>query len=217
VTFEAWLARLRNDGYLLCPASTAVPVELRAVAPDGWGLHLRCRGVRVQLGLYRPGRSAWQVPLWDRDVLPEEALELWEHRPLPRAGAGVPEGTRIAFGGTLEAPDHLVVFDGARERNWRGHEAGLLRAADAAAIFADLLAAARPELALWRPNPHGGLSPAGAAVPTAPAVGVAVPAAPAVAAVTATPPLRDFFPGDLVPSARAAGTRDARTAARTSR
>ncbi|MDT3443723.1 hypothetical protein [Pseudofrankia sp. BMG5.37] len=197
MTFEAWLARLRNDGYLLCPASTAVPVELRAVRPDGWGLHLRCRGVRVQLGLYRPGRPAWQVPLWDRDVLPEDALELWEHRPLPLAEVDVPEGTRIAFSGAHEAPDHLVVFDGARERGWRGHEAGLLRPGAAAEIFAALLADAEPELVRWRPATPGRRTSTGA--------------------VVSVDPFPGDFPGDLVPLARAAGARDVRPTVATSR
>ncbi|WP_045876532.1 hypothetical protein [Pseudofrankia sp. DC12] len=198
MTFEAWLGRLRNDGYLLCPASTAVPVELRAVRPDGWGLHLRCRGVQVRLGLYRPGRSAWQVPLRDREVVPEEALELWEHRPLrhvaePGAGPGatLPTGTRIVFTGSQDLPDHQLVFDGSREHGWRGHEAGLLRAGAAAEIFTALLAAAEPELDRWRPSAPtlGGLRPVPASGSDAPArVSTGVPSArvaplrPAVAA-----------------------------------
>ena len=43
------------------------------------------------------------------------------------AGPALPAGTRIAFTGATETPDHLVVFDGAHERGWLGHEAGLLR------------------------------------------------------------------------------------------
>jgi hypothetical protein len=207
VTFEAWLARLRNDGYLLCPASTALPVELRAVRPDGWGLHLRCRGVRVQLGLYRPGRSAWQVPLWDRDVLPEDALELWEHRPLPSAAAAMPAGTRIAFTGGRESPDHSVVFDGAHERGWRGHEAGLLRSSAAAEIFAVLLAAAEPELARWHPVGAGGHPPARAAAASAVPAAAAVPAASAatVPATAAAVPVAVAVPAAVpVPAAVAA-------------
>ncbi|ONH25826.1 hypothetical protein [Pseudofrankia asymbiotica] len=192
MTFEAWLARLRNDGYLLCPASTAVPVELRAVRPDGWGLHLCCRGVRVQLGLYRPGRPAWQVPLWDRDVLPEDALELWEHRPLPPAGMDMREGTRIVFSGAHQTPDYLVVFDGGRERGWRSYEAGLLRPGDAAEIFAALLADVEPELAGWRLASPERRTPTGAVVSANP------------------------FPGNLVPSARTAAVRDARSTVATS-
>jgi len=186
VTFEAWLGRLRNDGYLLCPTNTAVPVELRAVRPDGWGLHLRCRGVRVSLGLYRPGRCAWQVPLRDRQVIPEEALELWEHRPLhqaaaPGSGAMLPPGTRIAFTGAHDTPDHELIFDGSRERGWQGHEAGLLGAGGAAEIFATLLAAAEPHLARWRPA-LAGAGPIATPRPAAPTAsralpGVAVPAA----------------------------------------
>jgi hypothetical protein len=194
VTFEAWLGRLRNDGYLLCPASTAVPVELRAVRPDGWGLHLRCRGVHVRLGLYRPGRPAWQVPLRDRHVIPEETLELWEHRPLRQAadpGVGLPAGTRIVFTGTEDLPDHQLVFDGSREHGWRGHEAGLLRAGAAAEIFVALLAAAEPELDRWRPSAAsaGGLQLSSAslsAVEAAPRRGSAVPSARVAASARPT-------------------------------
>jgi hypothetical protein len=171
VTFEAWLGRLRLDGYLICPASTALPVELRAVRPDGWGIHLRCRGVHVRLGLYRPGRAAWQVPLRDRYAIPEESLELWEHRPLRQAtadvtpaGTALPAGTRIAFTGDHETPDHQVVFDGSRERGWRGYEAGLLRAGGAAEIFTALLTSADAQLT-GQEHP---VSPAGAAGPASP-------------------------------------------------
>jgi len=182
VTFDAWLGRLRNDGYLLCPTSTAVPVELRAVRPDGWGLHLRCRGVRVSLGLYRPGRCAWQVPLRDRHVVPEETLELWEHRPLnqaaaPGSRATLPAGTRIAFTGAHDTPDHELIFDGSRERGWRGHEAGLLGAHGAAEIFATLLAAAEPHLAHWRPA----LAGTGAIASPVPAGTMAARALPVIA------------------------------------
>lgn len=196
MTFEAWLGRLRNDGYLLCPASTAVPVELRAVRPDGWGLHLRCRGVHVRLGLYRPGRSAWQVPLRDRDVIPEESLELWEHRPLRQATepatTALPAGTRIVFTGAWDAPDHQLVFDGSRERGWRGYEAGLLGAGAAADIFATLLAAAEPELDRWRtpaavlggrrPSPAVPFDAPGWATAAVPAARVDTPARPTVSA-----------------------------------
>ncbi len=41
-----------------------------------------------------------------------------------------------------EAPDHQVVFDGGRECGWRGHEAGLLRPAAAATLFAWMMAEA---------------------------------------------------------------------------
>jgi hypothetical protein len=140
VTFQAWLGRLRSDGHVVCPASSAVPVELRVVRPDGVGLHFRCRGVRVRLGWYRPGRAAWQTPIRDERWCPEESLELWEHRPVEPAGE-VPDYGRLVFPDGGE-PDRQVILDGAREWGWRSHEAGLLRAASAAVLFTRLLAVA---------------------------------------------------------------------------
>lgn len=161
MTFDAWLDQLRADGYLLCPSSTAVPVELRAVRPDGWGVHLRCRGVRVRLGLYRPGRAAWEVPMWDPTAAPEETLELWQHLPLALAGPVLATGTRIAFTGDHERPDHEAIYDGAREHGWRGYDAALLPPAAAARIFTQLLAAT--ESAIIRD--HQPAAAAGAAAP----------------------------------------------------
>ncbi|OHV43106.1 hypothetical protein BBK14_10775 [Parafrankia soli] len=139
--FESWLARLRDRGFVMCPASSAIPVDVRAVAADGTGLHFRCRGVRVRLAVYRPGRAAWQTPLRDENWAPEESLELWERRPL-RDGT-VPAKGRLVFvadgeDGAAE-PDAEIVLDGARSRGWRGHEAGLLRTAEAASLFENML------------------------------------------------------------------------------
>jgi len=139
VTFDTWIARLRARGFVLCPASSAVPVEVRGVTPRGVGVHFRCRGVRVRLRVYRPGRAAWQIPLRDDGWCPEESLELWVHRPV--VGAGVPERGRLVFPDEAP-PDDELVLDGSREWGWRSHEAGLLRAAEAAPLFDLMLAGA---------------------------------------------------------------------------
>jgi hypothetical protein len=131
------MARLRSEGYLVCPASSAVPVELRGVRPDGIGLHFRCRGVTVRLDWYRSGRAAWQTPVWDDRWSPEEALELWTHEPAEPTGA-IPDVARLVFPDGGE-PDRQVVLDGAREWGWRSHEAGLLPPARAAVLFTRLL------------------------------------------------------------------------------
>jgi hypothetical protein len=148
VTFQEWIDRLRAAGHALCPASSAVPIELRGVRPDGMGFHYRCRGVRVRLALYRPGRAAWQVPLWDDRWCPEESLSLWEQRPVE---AGTPvdaadlggmqsqTGAQLVFDDAAN-PDRFAVIDGAAEWGWDSHEAGLLGPAAAAVLF-DRLAA----------------------------------------------------------------------------
>nr|MDT0666388.1 hypothetical protein [Micromonospora sp. DSM 115978] len=119
--FSDWVEQLRASGHLVCPASSGIPVELWGVRPDGVGFHFRCRGVQVRLALYRPGRARWQVPVWDEVWCPEEALQLWEHRPvtggdrrqvlpLPQAASAA----RLVFVAP-EQPDDLVVYDGSVE------------------------------------------------------------------------------------------------------
>ncbi|MCK9893130.1 hypothetical protein [Frankia sp. AgB32] len=136
MSFKAWMTRLRADGHLVCPASSAVPVDVRSVRRDGVGLHFRCRGTAVRLAAYRPGRTAWQVCVRDEAWCPEEELQLWAHRPLESSPP--PTGARLAFPGAQ--PDQVIVIDGAKAYGWTSHEAGLLRPADAAALF-DRLAA----------------------------------------------------------------------------
>ncbi len=80
-TFDEWTAHLRAVGFRLCPASCGVPVELRGLRPDGFGFHLRCRGVRMTLSVFRPGRAMWQFPYWDPTWTPEEGLSLWVNHP----------------------------------------------------------------------------------------------------------------------------------------
>ncbi len=170
-TFEEWTASLRAAGFRLCPRSCAVPVELRGLRPDGFGFHLRCRGVRVKLSLFRPGRAMWQLPFWDPQWVPEEGLSLWANYPMdhpsftrrlfghsdhfgtkmdynihtgyPANNSHIPDNARMVFD-REEVPDHQVVFDGGLECGWRGHEAGLLRPAVAAKLFARLMVEADP-------------------------------------------------------------------------
>jgi hypothetical protein len=177
VTFQAWMARLRSEGYLVCPASSAVPVEFRVVRPDGVGLHFRCRGVRVRLGWYRPGRAVWQTPIRDERWCPEEALELWEHRPVDLAGE-VPDYGRIVFPDGGE-PDREVTLDGAREWGWRSHEAGLLRTATAAVLFTRLLAVAEGSAGVPAGGRDGGgLPEAGVPASSEGAASAEIPALP---------------------------------------
>ncbi|MCK9923481.1 hypothetical protein MXD61_16670 [Frankia sp. AgPm24] len=137
VSFKAWTNRLRAEGYLVCPASCAVPVDLRGVRRDGLGLHFRCRGTSIRLAVYRPGRAAWQLAIRDETWCPEEALQLWRHRPLD--GPPPSDDAVIAFPGEA-GPDREIVLDGARRWGWSGHEAGLLPPDDAADLFDHLIA-----------------------------------------------------------------------------
>jgi hypothetical protein len=175
VTFQEWIEKLHADGNLMCPGSSAVPVELAGVRPDGTGFHFRCRGVRVRLALYRRGRASWQLPVWDDRWSPEEGLSLWEHRPVETpsgvpAPAGVwgmaagPEGAVAGRPGGMGAgtarlvfddparPDRVAVVDGAAEWGWTSHEAGLLDATAAAVLF-DRLTAEVDGLAGRRTSP----------------------------------------------------------------
>lgn len=139
--FQGWVARLRAGGYRVCPASTAVPVEVWGLRPDGSGFHLRCRGVRVRLALYRPGRAAWQVPIASGAPRPEEEVSGWERHPVGR-WEDAPADARLVFDGG--PADAHAIFDGGHERGWTGHEAGLLRPAEAAVLFHHLLTALDP-------------------------------------------------------------------------
>ncbi|WP_063745376.1 hypothetical protein [Parafrankia sp. EUN1f] len=206
MTFESWLARLRDRGFVTCPGSSAVPIDLKAVTADGTGLHFRCRGVRVHLDVYRPGRAAWQTPLRDEAWSPEETLELWENRPVQ--DRTVPTGGRLVFvgpgpdsgpsrgggsgggepgsgrdgDGPEPRPDTRIVLDGARSRGWRGHEAGLLAAAEAAAIFESMLVLAGLVTATGHQPPAPRLVPAQGHTPRQPRPARAVqPAEPAMA------------------------------------
>jgi hypothetical protein len=138
VSFKAWMNRLRAEGYLVCPGSSAVPVDVRSVRRDGVGLHFRCRGTAVRLDAYRPGRTAWQVAVRDEAWCPEESLQLWVHRPLDVSPA--PAGALLAFPGD-DGPDQQIIVDGAKAWGWSRHEAGLLRPAAAADLFDRLLVA----------------------------------------------------------------------------
>lgn len=133
--FHEWVKKLSASGYVVCPGSSAVPVEVTGIRPDGVGFHFRCRGVQARLGVYRTGRARWQVPLWDDVWSPEEALQLWELRVIDGERChDLPEAARLVFTDPGE-PDDVVVFDGSVESDWRGYDAGLLSVDAAAKLF----------------------------------------------------------------------------------
>ncbi len=123
LTFSTWTAALRRRGFVVLPASHAVPVQLWLTTPDGCALHFLARGTRLTLRRYAATDLAALVLRSECDCE--------EHR---TAGAAV--RTVLATGA---APAAEAVFDGADRRGWRGYEAGLLGVAAAAEIFEELL------------------------------------------------------------------------------
>jgi hypothetical protein len=123
LTFSTWTAALRRRGFVVLPASHAVPVQLWLTTPDGCALHFLARGTRLTLRRYAATDLAALVLRSECDCE--------EHR---TAGAAV--RTVLATGA---APAAEAVFDGAGRRGWRGYEAGLLGVAAAAEIFEELL------------------------------------------------------------------------------
>ena len=123
LTFSTWTAALRRRGFVVLPASHAVPVQLWLTTPDGRALHFLARGTRLTLRRYAATDLAALVLRSECDCE--------EHR---TAGAAV--RTVLARGA---APAAEAVFDGMERRGWRGYEAGLLGVAAAAEIFEELL------------------------------------------------------------------------------
>jgi hypothetical protein len=123
LTFSTWTDALRRRGFVVVPASHAVPVQLWLTTPDGCALHFLARGTRLTLRRYAATDLAALVLRSECDCE--------EHR---TAGASV--RTVLTTGA---APAAEAVFDGADRRGWRGYEAGLLGVAAAADIFEELL------------------------------------------------------------------------------
>ena len=123
-TFSAWTAALRRRGFVVLPASHAVPVQLWLLTADGSALHLLARGTRLTLRRFAAHDLAALVLRSECDCE--------EHR---AAGAAV--RTVLAAGAT---PTAEAVFDGAARLGWRGYEAGLLDVATTAEVFEELLA-----------------------------------------------------------------------------
>jgi hypothetical protein len=133
----AWADELGRRGVRVLPPTTAVPVELYGLLPDGRALHFLCRGTSVSLRLYAAADVALAVGVREAVVteLPVTG-EVW----LPLAemvGApGLAAPGRAVFTG---APVASAGLDGRARFGWTGHEAGLLRGASALPLFVELL------------------------------------------------------------------------------
>lgn len=122
LTFSTWTAALRGRGFVVLPASHAVPVQLWLLTPDGCALHFLARGTRLSLRRYAASDLTALVLRSECDCE--------EHR---AAGAAV--RTVLASGAT---PAAETVYDGATHQGWRGYEAGLVDVPTAAEIFEGL-------------------------------------------------------------------------------
>lgn len=126
--FATWTRSLSDRGLDVVPPSHAVPVRLSMLPPEGGLLEFRCRGTRVTLERYAPADLLLVVPeAWC-------ACGCGRHLPAPMTPprVGVRPGAR---------PVATAGYDGATERGWSGHEAGLLRVEEAAALLDALLPA----------------------------------------------------------------------------
>jgi hypothetical protein len=147
MTLTDWTADLTARGITVLPPTTAVPVELYAVLPDGRGLHFRCRGTQAVLSVFAAESVRIAVPV--HEATPTELpllTEVW----LPLTGltgAQVSEHqpVRVILSGR---PSAATAVDGRERFGWSGYEAGLLRVRDAQPLFEELLARLIPELAL---------------------------------------------------------------------
>jgi hypothetical protein len=132
-----WALALDLRGLTPLPPTTAVPVELYALLPDGRVLHFRCRGTSVTLRLYAAGDVALAIGVRETVVTELPVVgEVWV--PL-RDAVGVPG--RAVF---TAAPLAAAFIDGRERFGWTGHEAGLLRGTDALPLLDELLAALVP-------------------------------------------------------------------------
>jgi len=107
----------------LLPGTHAVPVEVLAARSDGTVLHFTARGTTIRLALYAPDAvTSIEIPT--------------------DCGCGKHHGPAGPVRNTLRAgavPLTERVIDGELEFGWTGHEAGLLRLADATSYFFHLL------------------------------------------------------------------------------
>jgi hypothetical protein len=143
-TLPVWIDELARHGITVLPPSTAVPVELYAALPDGRGLHFQCRGTRVTLRLFAPESVRLAVPVHESTPTELPLLtEVWlPFQPVPQTQH---HPVRVVLSG---APVASASVDGGARFGWTGHEAGLLRAAQARPLFDELLAGLVPDLAL---------------------------------------------------------------------
>ena len=121
MNLTTWTADLAARGLTALPPSTAVPVELYAVLPDGDLLHFRARGTTVTLRRYAADDVSVVLPTAYAGTTPE-ALAVADVRALPDAvGAG-----RVLLPAHAR-PVAEVAIDGTARFGWTGFEAGLCR------------------------------------------------------------------------------------------
>ena len=123
---SAFADLLASRGLRLIPGSYAVPVDVLVELTDGTVAHFTARGTTITLALYAP--SALQAL-----VIPPDCGCGQHHEPIG------PTRTALRAGAV---PLAERTIDGELAFGWTGHEAGLLRLADAATHFFELLARA---------------------------------------------------------------------------
>ena len=137
MNLSTWIADLAARGLPAVAPTTAVPVELFALLPDGGLLHFRCRGTGVTLRRFNAEDVSVALPTAYAGTDPE-ALALADVRSLRAAGPVLPQG-RVVIPVAAE-PTTQAAIDGAERFGWTGFEAGRLSVAAAAALLDELLA-----------------------------------------------------------------------------
>ncbi|HYU03815.1 MAG TPA: hypothetical protein VEK80_10125 [Kribbellaceae bacterium] len=123
MNISAFADLLASRGLRLLPGSHAVPVEVLAELPDGTVAHFAARGRTLRLALHSPAAL-------HAITIPTECGCGRHHEP------SGPQRTGLRAG-AVPLVEHTI--DGELAFGWTGHEAGLLRLADAASYFFALL------------------------------------------------------------------------------
>jgi hypothetical protein len=130
LNFTSWTRALSARGYVVLPASHAVPVSLwlREAEPSGSApdqvLHFAARGTRLRLAVYRATDLT--------TLLLRAACDCAEHRQAGATG-------RVVLNPGAE-PVEVHEIDGAQLFGWSGHEAAVLPLQETAGLFESLLA-----------------------------------------------------------------------------
>ncbi|HEU4948926.1 MAG TPA: hypothetical protein VFT31_17395 [Kribbella sp.] len=119
---------LASRGLRLLPGSHVVPVDLLVELPEATIAHFTARGTTLRLRCYSPA-SLTSIVLAPECGCGDHHPQVGPIRPVLSARA-VPLSERT--------------IDGRRLFGWQGHEAGLLRLADASTYFFDLLGELNP-------------------------------------------------------------------------
>lgn len=126
MNIAAFADLLARRGLRLLPGSYAVPVDVLVELPDATVAHFTARGTTIALALHAPGVL--------RSVAIPTDCGCGTHQELPG-----PTRTALRAGAVPLAERSI---DGELAFGWTGHEAGLLRLADAATYFFELLSRA---------------------------------------------------------------------------